>query len=52
MKRLGSHPADVGSESADAVEEAGDPVADAVVDVERSKEAHKNALGFWLLAFS
>ena len=40
VEGFGFGPARVGSESADAFDEAGDPVSDGVGDVESDEEAH------------
>jgi hypothetical protein len=43
-------PSNVRRKSGDALEEAGDTLADGVVDVECDEEAHKTASSSWLLA--
>src|SRR5207302_5395621 len=44
VQRLRSHPAHVGSKSAQAVDEPGHPLADGIVDIKRNKESHEHSL--------
>src|ERR1700756_813767 len=44
MQRLRSHPAHVGSESAQAIHEPGHPLADGIVDIKSNKESHEHSL--------